>query len=300
MANLKKLSALVIFVSLAIVGSSAVGGQSWACTGDGKEGILPENDLRRPVGFKDTSMTEAQFNRVIDEVVRVMRPLVAAKGGNLVVNKRWNDPKVNAYATQSGRNFSINMFGGLARHETITADGFASVVCHEIGHHIGGAPKKTELAIRWGSNEGQADYWAMLKCMRLVYGGNDSPRPWVRPANVPSAVTQGCRATFRFADDIELCERTALAGLSLANLFASVRSRATAPSFTSRDANVVSSMYHDHPEPQCRLDTYFAGSLCGKDVSEDVSDSDVTQGTCSSERGDTIGVRPRCWYKPAR
>jgi hypothetical protein len=33
------------------------------------------------------------------------------------------------------------MFGGLARHELVTDDGFMMVVCHETGHHLGGAPR---------------------------------------------------------------------------------------------------------------------------------------------------------------
>jgi Zn-dependent protease with chaperone function len=54
------------------------------------------------------------------------------------------------------------MFGGLARDPLVTKDGFSAVICHEIGHHIAGAPRK---GFSWASNEGQADYFATTKCL---------------------------------------------------------------------------------------------------------------------------------------
>jgi len=73
----------------------------------------------------------------------------------LVIDKHWEDGTVNAYASENGNNDVISMFGGLARHPAITPDAFYLVACHEIGHHLGGAPKKGNT--QWASNEGQAD-----------------------------------------------------------------------------------------------------------------------------------------------
>ncbi len=270
-------------------------GSAVACTEDGKEGIVPENDRNIPVGDKAAGgMTEAQFNQVITEVETVLSPIITSKGGRLTIQRKWTDGTVNAYAKRQGRTWIVAMFGGLARHPMMTIDGMAAVVCHEIGHHIGGAPIKS--GSRWAANEGQADYFAMLKCLRLVYGGLHSPRAWVRPATVPATVVAKCTGTFRSTSDVELCERSSLAGQALGNIFADLK-KGSGPTFDTPDTSVVSSMDDDHPAPQCRLDTYFAGSVCGKDVSEDVSNTDVTQGTCSTERGDIIGVRPTCWYK---
>ena len=55
--------------------------------------------------------------------------------------------------------------------------------------------------------------------------------------------------------------------------------------------------YEDHPETQCRLDTYFAGALCNKDYREDVSQTEEVKGTCHASLGDRVGVRPACWFK---
>src|SRR5690606_9265008 len=100
-------------------------------------------------------------------VTRVYAPIMESKGASLKVFKNWKSSTVNAYVTGRGKVRKITMLGGLARHKSITPDGLAYVVCHELGHHLGGFPKKTWPSV-W-SNEGQADYFANLKCLRKVF-----------------------------------------------------------------------------------------------------------------------------------
>ena len=161
-------SVLTLIIALVTVISQA----SFACDLHGKTGILPENNLNIPVGLKFVGggITEAQFNRVIDRISKLYTPVVSRLGGTLSIKRNWNDGTVNAYASRSGKTWNVAMFGGLARHETVTEDGFALVVCHELGHHIGGAPKKVSYySNSWASNEGQADYFANLKCLRKTF-----------------------------------------------------------------------------------------------------------------------------------
>lgn len=40
----------------------------------------------------------------------------------------------------------------------MTRDGLALVICHELGHHFGGAPKSTVPLKKWNSYKGQVDY----------------------------------------------------------------------------------------------------------------------------------------------
>ena len=152
------------------------------------ERFLPEND--KYIGVDQQSnlggLDEAQFNAVIDEVEAIYKPIVAAKGGTLNVKRLWTDGTVNASAQRQGSTYVVNMYGGLARHQAVTADGFALVVCHEIGHHIGGSPvyggKPSQAngsggwgggggggSNSWASNEGQSDYFANTKCLRKVF-----------------------------------------------------------------------------------------------------------------------------------
>lgn len=170
-----------------------------ACTKDGSEGFLPKNDLFLSVDAKGiNTITESKFNAVIDQVESVYSPIVSEYGGKLEVVRKWTDGTVNAYAEQEGNVWKVSMFGGLARHKTITADGFALVVCHEIGHHIGGAPRYA--GDDWASNEGQADYFATLKCLRRVWQSEDNAAV-VGGMTVPNFLTESCAKNWSSAED---------------------------------------------------------------------------------------------------
>ena len=274
---------------------------SFACTVDGTEGIVEDNNLWIAPNAKSiSSIDEVEFNAVIDKVVKVYEPIIAAEGAKLDVARNWNDGTVNAYASRSGNTWNVHMFGGLARHEAITSDGFALVVCHEIGHHIGGAPKKTSWGgmVRWATNEGQADYWATLKCLRKAWRGEDHAAV-LATLEVPETVVDSCAAQFTDSDERLICQRGAMAGLSTAKLFQALRNQSTAPDFTTPDANEVSKTNHNHPETQCRLDTYFQGAICSLSEMVDVDQEDASAGVCNRSAGDLTGVRPLCWFKPA-
>ena len=273
---------------------------SFACTVDGTKGIVEDNNLWIGTNAKSVStIDEAQFNASIDKVMKIYEPIIAAEGKTLEVNRNWDDGTVNAYASQTGDTWFIHMFGGLARHETITSDGFELVVCHEIGHHIGGAPKKTSWTgtPRWATNEGQADYWATLKCLRKSWRGEDHTA-MLATMTVPEVVVNNCNAQFSDVEDRLICQRGAMAGLSTAKLFQALRRQSTAPDFETPDSNEVSRHNHNHPATQCRLDTYYNGALCGLSEMVDVDQEDVMAGSCNRADGESLGNRPLCWFKP--
>ena len=272
----------------------------YSCDIDGKTGFVEDNDLW--IGPHDkgiNSMTEQEFNDVISKIETIYKPLVREKGGDLHVERKWEDGTVNASAQRFGGKWVVNMYGGLARHETITRDGFAMVVCHELGHHIGGLPKKKMYwSTTWAANEGQADYFASLKCMRR-YMKDDDNVAIVEKMDVPEFVTKKCQESFTTQEEFAICQRTSMAGLSLGNLFKVLKKLNKDLKFDTPDPKKVSTTDHNHPAPQCRLDTYFAGALCDKVVSDGVSETDINKGVCSRERSEVpIRTRPLCWFKP--
>lgn len=279
----------------ALVLTLALSGAALACSEDGSTGFLPENTLQIPVGAKLAGgITETQFNAVIDKIEAIYAPIVANMGGKLKIARKWEDATVNANATRIG-GWNVNMYGGLARHPAITEDGFALVLCHEIGHHLGGAPKVGMILNRWASNEGQSDYFATLKCLRKAFL-NDKPK---RITNAPKALTEACAKAWPNKDDRSICVRNGMAGASVAGLFAALRNQPEAK-FETPDANIVSKTNDAHPAHQCRLDTYFQGSLCEASFNEDVSQKDEVKGTCHGSLGHKSGLRPLCWFKPTK
>lgn len=283
--------------------SSALTQVSFACDIHGKTGIVPDNKLYIPVGIKAMGgINETQFNKVIDRVGSLYTSVVGSFGAKLEFERNWSDGTVNAYAhrdDETGKIWYVSMFGGLARHSAMTEDGFATVVCHELGHHLGGMPKKKDAMgnIRWASNEGQADYFSTLKCLRNYFQGMDNQTA-VAKMTIPAVVTETCKQSFSNAEEIAICQRSAMAGQNLGNFFKVLMGTKADVSFTTPDKAIVGTTYDGHPAAQCRLDTYFQGSLCDKSTSEDVSDTDGHQGTCTERNGDKVGLRPLCWFQP--
>ncbi len=277
---------------------------AFTCDDHGITGIVAENNLYIPADAKrEGGLTEQDFNDIIDKVEAIYAPIFEGLGKNLIVERNWTDGTVNAYARQSGNNWYVAMFGGLARHETITRDGFATVVCHEIGHHIGGAPKKASWwSSSWASNEGQADYFGTSKCLRKFMEADDNISI-MSEVEVPAYAKEKCSTIFATKEEetnaeVAACERGAMAGMSLANLFRALRNLTTELKFDTPDSAVVTRTNDNHPAPQCRLDTYFQGALCEIDAYTDVDQRDATVGTCNRVDSYEDGIRPLCWYKP--
>ena len=281
-------------LALALITQSA-----FTCTIDGVEGFVPENDLKISVNAKRFGgLSEEQFTKAIDSVETVYTPIITSMGATLKIVRKWTDPTVNAYAQQSGKTWMVSMFGGLARHETITEDGMALVVCHEIGHHIAGAPLyswKASPNAGWAATEGQSDYFSTTKCLRRVWLNEDNASI-VAAMEIPELVKTSCKTAWSNENDYNICLRGAMAGASVSNLFAALR-KSPPGAFNTPDPAVVARTYEAHPAYQCRLDTYFQGALCEKGFSDDFArDSEVT-GACHGTTGQTVGLRPACWYK---
>ena len=271
----------------------ALGSSTFARSHKIDDGFAPENNLWIGVDDKMVStVTKEAFNKIMDDVGAIYAPIVKARGGTLQFQRNWDDGTVNAYASRSGTTWVVAMFGGLARYKDMTVDGFTYVVCHELGHHLGGAPKYARNP--WASVEGQSDYYGGLKCMKRLWA-NDDNVAIVEAMKVDATVNAKCDKAFNNSNEAALCKRLSMAGLTLGQTLADL-GREKAVSFTTPSTVVVTKLMESHPPAQCRLDTYFAAALCDKDPTEDFSDTDRLVGACNAGT-DKVGIRPACWYK---
>lgn len=269
--------------------------------------FLPPNNLHlQDSAMFAPNMTEEEFNQIVDEAVAIYKPIAKKHGGTLTANKRWSDGTVNASANQFFGSWSINMYGGLARRPEVTPDGFALVVCHELGHHFGGFP----FASGWAGDEGQSDYFATQSCARQIWGTQTLVNATFRETALP-IVKEKCDAVWSIVEEQNLCYRTAMAGESLAVLLGALRD-GPVPSFETPDTSVVTATDHQHPDAQCRLDTYFAGSLCKANFDQNLipgrkhpkgqgsldAESEAASVSCTASGTFEIGLRPTCWFKP--
>ncbi len=289
--------------SLAVVGFSLFVVTSAHAT------ILPPNNLHLQDNLHSlANITEAQFNAIVNSVIDVYKPLVVAKGAVLSSNNLWTDSTVNASASQSGNSWIVNMYGGLARRPEVTPDGFALVVCHELGHHLGGFAYYGNTD--WAASEGQADYFATQACARKIWANDKVTNAQFR-TTVGAFEKERCDASWKTADEQDLCYRAAAGGASLATLLSALRN-GPAPRFETPDQKMVNSTFVSHPEAQCRLDTYFSGALCTTGFNENIipgrnqsegqtsaaAETVASETSCMSATGFLDGIRPRCWYKP--
>ena len=266
-----------------------------ACDINGQTGIMPPNDMKISIDSKfRNDLTEQDFNQILEKAEKVYRPIVQAKKKRLKIISEWNDDTVNATAKQVRNTYKVIIFGGIGRHPETTKDSLLLVVCHELGHHLGGAPRKGKSPKYWASSEGQADYWGALKCMKRILK-NENNSEVVESLNVPAIVKDKCEEAYIDNNEIALCIRTSIASYHLSKLLAKNNEKID---FETPDQNVVVRTYTSHPETQCRLDTYFQGSLCDRDYRDDVDFNDSRIGVCSRGEEYETGVRPLCWYKP--
>ena len=259
-----------------------------------KTTFMPENNLHLQDGMFDNGMTEETFNAVIDEVETYYKPIISGHGADLIIERNWKDATVNAYASQSGSTWTIAMFGGLARRPEVTPDGFAMVVCHEMGHHLGGFP----FVSGWAAAEGTSDYFAMHACAKALWAHSENTTE-----QIDSVARELCDTNLDPNQDRALCYREMNAGYSLANLLGALGG--TKVSFSTPDKSIVKRTYSSHPKAQCRLDTYVAGTLCGLKWDDAVipqTEAESSKYVCTNKSVDgyDIQARPRCWFKPSK
>ena len=267
---------------------------------------FPENDKSFPVSHKKSALmldgiNEFQATQILENFKRLMNSEVQRQlGKKLVIDLDWENPKVNASATRDDDNNPvIIIFGGMVRHPELSVDGLYTILCHELGHHLGGAPKKFRGYSQkrsWSSAEGQSDYYAATKCLPIIFNqAISSPKiDDLADTKELSVVDSTCGNDF-------MCSRILLAGYSVANVFASLKDFMEEPSLANKDKNVVWETDMGHPHPQCRLDTIRSGALCSVSPGLPFDVLDPQIGACYTYKNDELeedGARPRCWYYP--
>ena len=254
---------------------------------------IPSNKLNYDSRNKSLNgLSEMDYNFILDQVEAVMGPSIKKiLNKNLIINRLWTEGAVDAHTTRDENdNPVIVVNGGLARHPLMTKDGFLLLVCHEIGHHLGGAPKilRGTSGLRgWSSAEGQADYYATTKCLPQFFQlGMES-----KDIDYDNDVVDQGLALSKCSDN--LCARIVLSGLAVSQVFASLVKGTPEPSLLLSDPVKVEKTFYKHPNPQCRLDTYLSGANCdvGRDISFDLNDPKI--GACVKDQG----ARPLCWYQ---
>ena len=258
--------------------------------------MLPKNDLRVPI--RKNAHDENKSHQLIDQIEKVYTPIINEQRGHFFVTREWENERVNAAAGRSkDGQFQIKVFGGLYRYETISDDAFLLILCHEIGHLIGGAP--TVKPFNNITSEGQADYFSTSKCFRRVVRGENHKQKANLSLVNPLAKRECLKVYPKNSEDYEICIRVNVANRDMANTIEDLNNlkRNTLKIETPDPYERMFIVFNGYPEPQCRLDTLFKGSLCRKNENSSL-DLQVYNGNNCNVYEDQFGLRPLCWYVP--
>ena len=263
-----------------------------------EERCFPETNIQIPVQVSNffeseipTGLSKSEFNEVVAKFHNFWNPILQTKyDKKLFFQNKWEEARIDASATRDDdNNLIIKVFGGLARHPEMTKNAMLMILCHELGHYLGGAPKPfrgKSKKRQWSSAEGQADYFATSKCL-------------------PKMISQGeiyAEKIYHIDESLcstDICKKILPTALSVGNLFASLKEDWKNPTPELRSRHRVRSTFYKHPNPQCRLDTFIAGSLCTRELDVDFDNQDHRIGACIEEF-DPEAARPSCWFSTTK
>lgn len=208
-----------------------------------------------PVSVMTTSsaaeeLSEGQFAEILG--------IFAKSYPDIIFQGSWTNDTLNAQALRFDQTRVVVIYGGLARHPSMTLDSLTLMICHEVGHHKGGAPYFPDILgnISWASAEGAADYYSVQGCFNQMAPQLRSLPPKL-PAKETSLLSQTCAN-----QDIEICSRALVAGTITAQLQWLVLTKDDpAPSLDKIETDIAPTTLLDYPTPQCRLDTFRASAL---------------------------------------
>ena len=208
----------------------------------------------QPVGATPASaLTEADYLELIKFFqTKYLVPVMEKTGKPLIIPNEWSNPYFAGFATEKPTFFQVSLWGGTVRAPGANRGILAAILCHEIGHILGGEPRQTIPGAEWSSSEGQSDYFAAKICLPEAL--RQSPQV-LSIREIDAEVKLLCLSH-------EVCEATAQIGLELVRFFQKYSYREFYPVQIDTPEKATDVLLRNtYPSDQCRLDTYLQGAL---------------------------------------
>lgn len=192
--------------------------------------------------------TRKHFNDLYGEEIR------QTFGRSLQIQQDDENPLYFGGASLEKDRYVISVGRDILSLPSMTKDAQAYLLCHEIGHLLGGEPRKSE----WASSEGQSDYFAAFSCLRKVFPHTQTVQKRPHPV-----LKEACQKRFSKSASQQECERIGTAGEALIEaiyVFMDVP-QMIKPDFSTPAAPNTIGKKINYPTLQCRLDTVLAGAL---------------------------------------
>ncbi|WP_374075528.1 hypothetical protein [Bdellovibrio bacteriovorus] len=206
-----------------------------------------------PVGSVNvSSLTMIDYASVIGKFITQNYTRVLQQTGlPLTIPFEWESPYFAAFAKKNSDSMQISIWGGMARAPGATPGALAAVLCHELGHILGGEPLQTIPGADWASAEGQSDFFAASQCLPDLL------------KKYPDLITNIDPQVEKLCGENRDCARTMQAGLEMMRLLQKYSYRDYVPvSLEVSEKPAADLIRNSYPSDQCRMDTYVQGALC--------------------------------------
>lgn len=272
------------------------------------DGFIPEHLVPDPIpsnsGFDHDGITKEEFEERNGLARKIFNPFAEKFGGKLEVIEYWDKSEINASALKIGSEWKVYMYGGLARVKGMTPDAFTVVLCHELGHLVGGYPYHDgHSGVSGMANEGNSDYYGVFDCFYRLFK-DDKEKNEQEEKMATEKVKNLCQNAHKDKTRQQICMRSMAGGLKVWQVIMDALGQDSKDlAIGKKDPAVVSKTDNFHPEPQCRINTTTAGSLCPKTYYKDdvfpTTLEEMDKLTCNAnETGQDYmkGSRPQCWF----
>lgn len=113
----------------------------------------------------DSAVKLTDFYMIPAQIISLFSNELKKTGFPLILDAKWDSPYFGAGVSFYNDEFRLMILGGTTRIKGMSLDAYAAIVCHEIGHIVGGTPFQTIAGAEWSSAEGQSDYFAASICL---------------------------------------------------------------------------------------------------------------------------------------
>ena len=245
------------------------------------------------------SFAQSWKEQIINNAKAIYAPLSITTFNKPLYFKISESQTIGGSAHHEVDHLAIVLDKGLFQTSRLTPDGLRMLICHELGHLFGGAPRRN-VPPEWDgpsahdglslmTSEGQADYYASLVCFKklLALEAPDSPRPDYQRVGIRLKHKCEIEAGFK-NNELQMCLRAGLAGEDFLKL--TFEFPISCEKF---DDSIAPGLIRDfYPDRQCRLDTILNGALCSEKQVLVLDFDQMENNGCDQE----YAKRPACWF----
>ena len=222
----------------------------------------------------DSEIDKNQFFVISNIIYAMYHQEGIDKGRAFKINLDWKTPYFSAWASNLNGEMAINFWGGMARIPHFVKEAWAFVVCHEVGHVLGGEPYEAIPHTSWASAEGQSDHFALTECLPKYFKNYDPSL--VNNNSVMPYEVDLCHDTYpNQVINQNICLKMLKAGRHFLAVVDFLYSESPNVSYKTPAPVTKKLINKAYPSPQCRLDIFKTGALC------------LEQNVCP---------RNNCWY----